>query len=120
MSEAGLDRIGELLVKQVRDPSIDNIRNVLLGRMKGDDAERVRKALAGLEDEALVKFAAVVPELVDQVVHNLCVMLEEDDDLDLVLETNSGSVVASQESDGLAGELYGEDGWLARFGAGKT
>jgi len=120
MSKAALDRIGELLVKQVRDPSIDDIRNVLLGQTGGDDAEAVRKALAGVEAEALARFVAVIPELVDQVVHNLCVMLEEDEDLDLVLKTSAGDVAACEESDGLAGELYGENGWLAQFGAKRT
>ncbi|MCR9162380.1 MAG: hypothetical protein ACE37F_31635 [Nannocystaceae bacterium] len=76
MSEADLGRIGELLVKQVRAPSIEEARNLLLGQVNGEDAARVRGTLAGVEDEALAKFAALVPELVDQVVHNLCVFLE--------------------------------------------
>ena len=116
MSKDDLDRIGELLVANVRDPSVRDIRNVLLGRSKGDDPDRIRQVLGDIDDATLARFSTVIPDFVDQVIHNLCAMLEEQEALDLVLHTDTGSVEASRHSDGLAGELYGDYGWLARFG----
>lgn len=39
------------------------------------------------------------------------------DDVQVLVQSDSGEFVdIVQESDGLAGELFGENGWIARYG----
>lgn len=115
MSDNALTYLGSILMEKVRDGSVSDIDMVLSGEMKGDDAQRIRTALAAVDPRSIVAFRAIVPALVDQVVHNLLAAIAESSDLELVVTQDGRRVNASDASDGLAGELYGPKGWIARF-----
>lgn len=109
-----LDALGELLVASVRDESIERVAMMVRGEMKGETSEYVRGCLAGLDSRAIDSFVRVVPSLVDHVLHSLLAAVDESEDVDFLI-SDAGLVRASEESDGLAGELYGSRGWLERF-----
>lgn len=53
----------------------------------------------------------LIPEIVDVSLHNMLFMIEENDDIELLFENEN----LKEISDGLAGELYTEDGWIDKF-----
>lgn len=110
-----LDYLGSILMERVRDASVTDVDMILSGKMQGDEAERIRQALAALGPSALQALQGMVPALVDQVVHNLLATIDEFPDLELVVTRSGEATNASELSDGLAGELYGNGGWIARF-----
>ncbi len=114
MSNAALDTLGEILIRAVRDESIDSVRMILSGTMKGSTAQEIREALGQLDSDEMDAVSSIVPGIVDQVMHNLLAAVEDSDRVDFLIR-NGEEVRASEESDGLPGELYGARGWIKRF-----
>jgi hypothetical protein len=120
MTRIHLDIVGQLLMTQVRDRSIEDWERILDGRMKGQTAERVRRELTGTGDEALELLSRTVPRVVDTVLYHVLRTLEHDQTLKLSVEVDGKfTPCVSEVSDGLSGELYGERGWIRKFSQKK-
>lgn len=116
MSDAALDKLGLLLMTHVRDKAILEWRMTIDGRMKGDLAERTRAVLGTFSPDQRGAVLSLIPDVVDTVLHHLLWTLEQTDDVRLGVRHGTGIVEdVKQVSDGLPGELYSEDGWIARF-----
>jgi len=116
MSENPLDVLGELLMAQVRDKSIEDWEKILDGRMKGQTAEVLRQELAGSDKAVPDILKRMVPCVVDTVLHHLLWTLEQEQAIKLSIEIDGKATPSMRElSDGLSGELYGERGWIVKF-----
>jgi len=108
---------------EVRDATIDKYEMIADGTLKSARASELREKLAAFSDEQELVVRELVVSAVDDAIHNLLWMLEQNaDEIHLmcgVPETAAKENV-SDLSDGLCGELYGEDGWIARFSAYET
>ena len=114
MPKAALDCFGELLMTRVRDKAISQWRRVVTGQMAADEAEA--KKLARLDPAAQSVFLSLVPNVVDTVLHHLLWTLEQSEDVRMLVQAGNEQIDSlADESDGLAGELYSEHGWIARF-----
>jgi hypothetical protein len=110
-----LDLFGEILIHQVRDESIDDWEMMLDGRMKGELAEQVRSRIARFDQKAIHTLKELLPKIVDTVLHHSLWTIEQDERLDVRMTDATGTINIREASDGLAGELYGENGWIAHF-----
>ncbi|QDT25081.1 hypothetical protein Enr10x_03750 [Gimesia panareensis] len=117
MSKAALDHFGEFLIQQVRDQSIVHWEMILSGQMKGERSQKLRELLSQCSQEDLRMFQSLLPEIADTVLHYLLQGFDEvEDEIKITVDTGSEQVASlSEASDGLAGELYTEEGWIARF-----
>lgn len=111
MKDNTLDLFGELLIKQVRDETISEWDMILNGKMKGVTAKEVKNRISSFNQEQLEVLKWIVPQIVDLNLHNLLFTIEESDELFVAIDDKE----IKEESDGLAGELYTEDGWIRRF-----
>lgn len=106
-----LECFGQVFIDEVRDTTISCFEKMIDGRMKGLTAKSVQDKLSGLsETEREIVFWLVV-KVVDYGMHNVLSMIESHDDVQLLYD----GVNLAEVSDGLAGELYTEDGWIERF-----
>lgn len=115
MSKDVLDQFGTLLMEWVRDWSIEELDNLIHGNEKAPEQKKLGrqfKSLSSVSEEALEK---LVPIAVDITLHYFLWLIEENQNLDLVLKTPNGIQSLKSESDGLSGELYSSNGWIARF-----
>ncbi len=111
-----LDLCGRHLARDVRDTSINHWRHILSGHMKGRQAEASRRLLRDLDSTAIDILQDIIPKIVDTTLHYLLLTLEQETALSLAVETEKLEVPDIADiSDGLAGELYTDDGWIARF-----
>jgi|WetSurMetagenome_2_1015567.scaffolds.fasta_scaffold1118757_2 hypothetical protein len=115
MARKSLDAFGLLLMRRVRDEAILDWDMILDGRMKSPRAQRIRQDLAVLDERALSLISALVPRIVDTTLHHLLWILEQEKSLRLEIKTDNETTEVSSLSDGLPGELYSSDGWIARF-----
>jgi hypothetical protein len=116
MSSAALDTFGQLLMTEVRDRAIREWKMTVAGHMKGERCARIRQSLQRWSSQDRDLFLSLVPDIVDSVLHHLLWTLEEDGPVRVAVDLPDGEVPSLNEvSDGLAGELYTEDGWIARF-----
>jgi len=115
MSDKVLDKFGEVLMQSVRDRTISNCDKILNGQMKGITAQQVIEKLEGFSDEQIETLKWIIPQIVDESLHNFLFMIEECNNINVEVQINNETGNVRELSDGLAGELYTEDGWIFRF-----
>jgi hypothetical protein len=116
MSKAALDTFGQLLMSKVRDETIEHWKMIADGRLKGERAARIRNRLSEMGHNDRDVLMAMIPEVVDSVLHNLLWMLDQEHDVTVAFRIGAETVPSLRDaSDGLAGELYSDAGWIARF-----
>jgi hypothetical protein len=115
MSRAALNKFGQLLMRRVRDEAVTDWKMMIDGRMKGASAEKVRQLLGSLSEADKRLISHLIPGVVDTVLHHLLWTVEQETDLYVGVETDDGIENLRDISDGLPGELYSDEGWIARF-----
>lgn len=109
-----LNAFGELLIRRVRDSVVERFDMIFAGSMRSESALRDRVLPAFRDDPEALRL--LVRDVVDSVLHHLLSLLDEDESLELQVRPVSGAACSvKDESDGLAGELYGRRGWIAKF-----
>jgi hypothetical protein len=113
MDKTALDAFGAILMKRVRDWSIQECDMIISGQAKDVTAERLHKILATFDEAHRQALYHLTPEIVDITLHYLLWMFEQEEWIDIAVRTEAGIVPNLREiSDGLAGELYD---WIPRF-----
>jgi hypothetical protein len=115
-----LDDFGRILIENVRDTTIEQWEMIVSGKMKGERGKRIKQILEPKFNEKQLDIVTdLVSQIVDSAVHNLLVTLEQEE-IEVYLSNNEQvktNIVLL--SDGLAGELYTEDGWICKYSTKK-
>lgn len=106
-----LSIFGEMLIKDVRDRSIREYDMIISGKMKDEDSQKIHEEIKAMGEKEYQLIDKIIPRIVDLTMHNMLRMIEENESLEMMVEKES----IDEISDGLAGELYTEDGWIQRF-----
>jgi hypothetical protein len=110
-----LDLFGEMLMTEVRDRAINQWFGTIEGRMKSPRSREIFERFHHLKFEEEAYLKQLFTEVVDTALHFLLSFADEDK-IDIILHTESCNEVNIKSiSDGLAGELYSDDGWISRF-----
>ena len=116
MSKKALDLFGKILIQRIRDETIEEWYETVDGKKKGITAEKIQKLLASFNDEQLDVLRQLIPEIVDTTLHYLLWTLEQENSINVSVEIGGEMSPSIRDvSDGLAGELYSEDGWIAKY-----
>lgn len=116
MERQVLDFFGQVLMSRIRDEAIGNWQAKFQGEMKDDESKKIVEALSTFSAEQVELIMELVPKIVDTTLHHLLWTLEQEEDINVVVQMEENKVINIREvSDGLCGELYTEDGWIARF-----
>ena len=116
MNKCELDTFGQLLMSEVRDESIIRYQNILNGTLKPQYAQRLHKEIIESCDGNLDAVEKLARSVVDNVIFNFLSMLEEHSgNLKLVHVTGLKRTNLNSISDGLAGELFSDDGWITKY-----
>lgn len=111
-----LDDFGKLLISKVRDNALDDLLSIVEGRMKSPLAKQMSERINSTMDEtgkqALKMFAM---NMVDRTLHYLLTLIEENKSICLSFKNDAGEAELVQISDGLAGELYSDEGWISEY-----
>lgn len=110
-----LDYFGKILIENVRDRSINQMELRINGRMKDEDSKKIYSRIQQLNKEQVELIEEMIPKIIDLTLHNMLFMFEQYPEIKLLIEKDD----LNEESDGLAGELYTEDGWIERFSKNK-
>lgn len=106
-----LSCFGEILIHEVRDRTIHGFDLRITGKMRDKSSQQLFEEIQEMDDSQRQLIAKIIPQIVDLSIHNMLCMIEEQTNIDLKIEKES----IAEISDGLAGELYSEDGWIQRF-----
>ena len=102
---------GKDLMKEVRDRTIRQYNKTIKGLMKAEDDQALFRRYESLDDNAKGLIKDLIPLIVDTSLHFTLCMIEDSDDFTLCI----GEDDIRDLSDGLAGELYGNEGWIAKY-----
>ena len=106
-----LDLFGEIFINEVRDRTIRVFDKRIEGTMKDESSQQLYKEVQLLNDSQRELVYKIIEQVTDLSIHNVLCMFEEHDEVKLLY--NDGNLV--EESDGLAGELYTDDGWIKKY-----
>lgn len=106
-----LSYFGKILISDVRDRTIRGFDMRVNGKMRDESSKKLFSEIQEMKigDRQLIE--DIIPQIVDLCIHNMLCMVEEHSNIDIQVENES----IYEISDGLAGELYTEDGWIQRF-----
>lgn len=114
--KSALDMFGEYLMSKVRDEAINDWERVFSGRMKDEESQQLYETLKSFNSDQLKFVAMLFPRIVDTTLHHLLWSLENEEEITVTIKSDENSIVNIREvSDGLAGELYTENGWISRY-----
>ncbi len=106
-----LDEFGKIFVKDVRDRTIADIDMLISGKYRSERAKKISCMFEDLNLSAKSFTNNIIPIIVDYCLHNMMEMFEQHEEIELKMEGEN----LTQISDGLAGELYTEDGWIQKY-----
>lgn len=116
MSHPVLEKFGELLMTRVRDKAIADWDKIIGGEMRGERAQRVQALLASLIPDQVEVVKQLLPQIVDTTLHHLLWVLEQERSIEVRTGVGEGQPQSVRDlSDGLPGELYSSNGWIARY-----
>ncbi|RKZ38974.1 MAG: hypothetical protein DRR00_33750 [Candidatus Parabeggiatoa sp. nov. 3] len=113
-----LEKFGQILMSEVRDEAIEKYEMIAAGTLKSTPAMELNKKLSSFSDEQLSIVRQLVASSIDDVIYHFLWMLEQhEEDIDMTCSEDAESTKENviNISDGLSGELYTEDGWIAKF-----
>lgn len=116
--QQALDLFGKALMDKVRDHQIRLWDETLDGSVRSSVYKKIHLKLSqNLNDESLVTLGHLIPWIVDNVIADVLGMLQDKyETIDVAVRVD-GQIVPSlyAASELLDWELWGEDGWIARF-----
>jgi len=114
MKNSSLEAFGETLINDVRDLVYEDYLATKNGRYKNSEAENMRELVRSIKNPAALD--TIILSIIDSVIFQMLLMLEENN---VSLNGDWGSFNARDDSDGLPGEIFGEDGWIEKFSVYK-
>jgi hypothetical protein len=112
-----LDEFGKLLIEHVRDHSIHDVQRLVSGKLVGREQRAMHRALEGaaLRADQFEVVGRLLANAIETTMANFLNFLHENE-FGVVYRDDRGREHDVQAmSDGLAGELYSEAGWIAKF-----
>ncbi len=104
-------------MQRVRDKAIEQWDMAMTGKMKDSSSKKFFERVSQLSEREKEMIRVLIPSVVDTTLHHLLWTLDQvDESIQIAVQTPIGNVNNLNEvSDGLAGELPTENGWIGRF-----
>lgn len=109
--EKELETFGKVFIEEVRDRSIRIFDKKINGLMKDECSRLLYERIRLLSDDEKKIIYDLIPNVVDLCLHNMLCLFEEHDEFKIFVDEEN----INMASDGLAGELYTSDGWIAKY-----
>ena len=117
MAHPAVDKFGELLICQLRDPSLEHLARLVDQQDRAPSLIELQRKLAEQSGEVQNLIRACVVSCVDAGLHSFLFGLSEAHDQESGVAVVVDGVDIAEASDGLQGEPYSDQGWINRFSA---
>ncbi len=117
-----LDAFGKLLMEEVRDYSLERAKNIINGEVKAPELIQLSNKITNMNEHELSIIKELINENTNNVIFNFLNLLEQNEDILKLIYINEKNEEHNivDLSDGLAGELFTEDGWIEKFSNFKS
>ncbi|MCR4415679.1 MAG: hypothetical protein NUV77_24975 [Thermoguttaceae bacterium] len=110
-----LDKFGEFLVRHLRDKSLEYLQLMLEGRLRQPERQSLQSTVSSLTPDLKVAVCELVEDLLTNAMHDILFAFQEAHDNQTGIEIFVDGAPIAELSDGLHGEIFGEEGWIVRF-----
>lgn len=113
-----LDEFGKEYMHQVRDRVITKYLMTKSGKMKSAEDQALHKHFLKLNPDQVKVVDQIVSDIIETQLHHCLFMFEASDQWAIVKKDSAENAELdhlAEVSDGLAGELYSDEGWIAKF-----
>ncbi len=113
---SNLENFGKLLTTSLRDSALNRCLDIESGRMRSPDYKELTSDLSEFSENQMRIVKRLLTECVDTGIHDFLFALDESQD-ELTVLVNGDDIV--NESDGIQGEIFNDDGWFEKFSEHK-
>jgi hypothetical protein len=110
-----LKNFGAFVVQNLRDKMLDDLEMILRGAYKAPDFEKLQESVATFSDFEKQVVRDIAENIITTGMHDLLFALQEESDADGAIRLFVDGKEVAKLSDGLHGEIFGEDGWIVRY-----
>ncbi|HTR40660.1 MAG TPA: hypothetical protein VMH87_03515 [Pseudomonadales bacterium] len=110
-----LDKFGALFVRKLRDRMLDDLEKLLRGESKARNDQKFQSQLSSFTGEQKQAVRDAVDELIKAGMHDLLFAIQEEADSNGSFKILVDGQEVAKLSDGLHGEIFGDEGWIVRF-----
>jgi hypothetical protein len=110
-----LNKFGAFFVQNLRDSMFDWLNTLLRGEWKAPDTQELQDRVKGLKDAERQVLRDLIEHITTTGMHDLLFALQEQADADGAIRVLVDGNEVAKLSDGLHGELFGDDGWIVRY-----
>ena len=113
--DKSLDKFGAFFVRNLRDKMLYDLEMLLKGAWKAPDLQDLQTRIAGLSDADKQILHDLAEELITTGMHDLLFAIQEESNNDGAIRIFVDGKEAARLSDGLHGEIFGDEGWIVRY-----
>ena len=106
------EKLGKLISQELRDKALNRYLDLESGRLKSPSTQELMSKLSEFSSDQKELVRKLLTECIDTGIHDFLFALEEENEE--IKVTVNGHDIAN-ESDGLSGEIYTEDGWFEKY-----
>lgn len=117
MAHPAVDKFGEFIITRFRDRSIDYFDALAEGLWKAPALKEIQADLATLTEEQRALVRRCVISTLDNGLHDLLFAFVEAHDCEEGIDVIVDGQNVAELSDGLNGEQFSDQGWIAKFGS---
>ena len=114
-----VENFGGNLIQKVWDNIIVQMEMIFNGKMKSKEAQILNKKIIALNDEEKLLLKEITMETLRRSIFNVLNFFEEEEKYFIGFNDGKKIIDIKELSDGLAGELYGETGWIKKYSKKK-
>jgi hypothetical protein len=109
-----LDRFGSFVVRNLRDRMLSDLDMALSGKWNSLEHQAMQERISRMLPEDRASVRDMVDRLITSGMHDILFALQEESDADGSIRVVVDGQDVAKLSDGLHGEIFGEDGWIVR------
>jgi hypothetical protein len=110
-----LEKFGVFFVRNLRDKMFQDLEKMIRGEWKADGLQKLQERVVRLSDSDKQILRELLEHLTTAGMHDLLFALQEEADADGAIRLLVDGNEIAKLSDGLHGEIFGEDGWIAQY-----
>jgi hypothetical protein len=110
-----LEKFGAFIVRNLRDKMLHDVDMVLHGAWKAPGIQELQKRVASLSDADKMVLRDLAEHITTTGMHDLLFALQEEADADGAIRLFVDGKEVARFSDGLHGEIFGDEGWIVRY-----
>ncbi len=115
-----LDKFGKLVIENMRDKQIDFVNSLFENKWKSEELVELQNKLSEFDAKEQLIIKQMVEILLTNTMHDFLFALQDSHDseekLDIIVDQKELICL----SDGLHGEIFGDEGWIVRFSKFKS